>query len=179
MAIQINAPITSRNKGELTAAVVRIESYRINKYAGLFECTVTMFKDLEDAAHSKPLYKEDIFCDISVRKIYANPVSPELIYNGENVEYPTYITFEMYTPVEVEEEYTENETQTETYNTFDEEGNVVQSIREITVPVTKTRTVTKNMINIELIDGDPYGWAYKKLKEALGEIFGAENLTDC
>lgn len=179
MAIQINANLTSRNKGELTAAVVKIESYRINKFAGLFECTVAMFKDLEDAANSKPLYKEDIFCDILVRKIHPNPVSPQLIYNGEEVEYPTYITFEMYTPVEVEEEYVEDEVQTETYNTFDEEGNVVQSTREITVPVTKNRTVTKNRIDIELINGDPYGWAYNKLKEALGEIFGAENLTDC
>jgi hypothetical protein len=114
-----------------------------------------------------------------VRKIHPNPVSPQLIYNGEEVEYPTYITFEMYTPVEVEEEYTDTETQTETYNTFDEEGNVVESTREITATVTRTRTVTKNRIDIELIDGDPYGWAYGKLKEALGEIFGAENLTDC
>jgi hypothetical protein len=159
--------------------VVKIESYRINKFAGLYECTVAMFKDLEDAANSKPVYREDIFCDISVRKIHPNPVSPQLIYNGEEVEYPTYITFEMYTPVEVEEEYTDTETQTETYNTFDEEGNVVESTREITATVTRTRTVTKNRIDIELIDGDPYGWAYGKLKEALGEIFGAENLTDC
>jgi hypothetical protein len=179
MAIQINASLTSRNKGELTAAVVKIESYRINKFAGLYECTIAMFKDLEDAANSKPLYKEDIFCDMSQRRVMPNPVSPQLIYNGEEVEYPTYITFEMYTPVEIVEEYVEDEVQTETYNTFDEEGNVVQSTREITVPVTKTRTVTKNKIDIELIDGDPYGWAYNKLKEALGEIFGAENLTDC
>jgi hypothetical protein len=179
MAIQINAPITSPIRGELTAAVVKIESYRINKFAGLFECTVAMFKDLEDAANSKPLYKEDIFCDIMDRKIHPNPVPPNLIFNEEEIEYPTYITFEMYTPVEVEEEYTETETQTETYNTFDEEGDVIEATREISVAVTKTRTVAKNRIDIEIIDGDPYGWAYNKLKEALGEIFGAENLTDC
>ena len=179
MAIQINAPITSVNKGELTAAVVKIESYRINKFAGLYECTVAMFKDLEDAANSKPLYKEDIFCDISVRKIHPNPVSPDLIYNGNEVTYPTYITFEMYTPVEVEEEYVENEDHEETYNGFDDDGNVVERTRTVSVPVTKTRTVTKNAIDINLIAGDPYGWAYNKLKEALGEIFGAENLTDC
>lgn len=179
MAIQINVPITSRNKGELTAAVVKIESYRINKFAGLYECTVAMFKDLEDAEKSKPLYKEDIFCDMSVRKIFPNPVSPEIVYEGKEVICPTYITFEMYTPVEVDEEYTENESREESYSTFDEDGNVVQKTRTVSVPVTKTRRVTKHKIDIELIEGDPYGWAYNKLKEALGEIFGAENLTDC
>ena len=179
MAIQINAHITSRNKGELTAAVVKIESYRINKFAGLYECTVTMWKDLEDAANCKPLYKEDIFCDIKDRKIHPNPVSPELIYNGQEVEYPTYITFELYSPIEVDEEYIENEDREETYNSFDEEGNVVQKTRTVSIPVSKTRRVTKNKIDISLVEGNPYSWAYDKLKEALGEIFGAENLTDC
>ncbi len=179
MAIQINAPITSLNKGLLTAAVVKIESYRINKFAGLYECTVTMWKDLEDAAKCKPLYKEDIFCEIKDRKIHPYPVSPELVYEGKEVVYPTYITFELYTPVEVDEEYIENEDREETYNTFDDEGNVVQRTRTVSVPVSKTRRVTKNKIDISIVENDPYGWAYNKLKEALGEIFGAENLTDC
>jgi hypothetical protein len=179
MAIQINAPISSPLRGELTAAVVKIESYRINKFAGLFECTVAMFEDLEDAAKSKPLYREEIFCDIMDRKIHPNPVPPNLIFNGEEVEYPTYIIFEMYTPVTVSEEVETQEVRTETYSDFDSEGNVVEKTREVTVKAVNTVEVQKNKIDINLIDGDPYGWAYNKLKEALGEIFGAENLTDC
>ena len=180
MAIKINKTFNSLLAGELTEAVVRIENYRIEKLTGLFHVTLAMFKNETDAADFKFTYIEEFLAPQSEWKKHPPMVIPTaIIVDGEEKTYPTYIQIPFTTPVEVEEGVYEDMTTTETYTDFDDDGNVVQKSREVTVSQkTGTIMVSKNKIDMTVIGSDPYGWAYGKVKPYFEEIFGAENLTD-
>jgi hypothetical protein len=179
MSIKINQTIESINGGTLTEAVVRIENYRINKFNGKLEITVVMFKNEEEAAKTKLTYVEDGEGDLYFTS-EIGPISPNLTYNGQKIEYPTLLIYNLSTPETVTEDVYEERTETRPFTTFDEDGNVVESTREVKVRVKNgTREVTKNKIDITVIGDDVYSYAYARIKESFGEIFGASNITDC
>ena len=183
MALQINQEIETINKGIVTSPYVRIESYRIDKFVGVFTAIVAFYTDAIEASQNKFVYTEDIL-DPLERAPQPGPISPNIVYNGNQIEYPVVAEF----PLTVEESVTEDvyedqtSTRTITYNDFDENGNVVEKTREETVTQrvkTGTRTVTKNRIDISIVGSDPYSWAYAKLKIRLGSVFGESNIIDC
>jgi hypothetical protein len=179
MAIKITKAFVSPFLGDLTEAVVRIENYRIEKLTGLFHVTLAMFKDESDAADFKFEYIEDFLEPHLLKKQPPMVVPPAIVIDGEEKTYPTYIQIPFTTPMEVEEEVYEDMVTTEVYSDFDDDGNVVQKTRNITVSQkTGTITVTKNKIDMTMIGSDPYTWAYDKIKPYFEELFGAENITN-
>lgn len=180
MALKINAPIISINHGLLTEAVVRIENYRVNKYAGQAEVTVLMFKDEEDANLSKYIYADEVNAPLMERRPLPAVVQIELIYNGQEIEYPTYLEFPLYTEETVEVDVYEDQTINETYYDFDEEGNVIEKTRtKISQVKSGTKSVTRQKLDISIVENNLYSWCYARVKEKFGEIFGIENISDC
>jgi hypothetical protein len=180
MALKINAPIISRNHGLLTGAVVRIENYRVNKYAGQAEVTVLMFKDEQDAELSKYSYADEVNAPIQLRRPLPAVVQVELVYEEKEIEYPTYLEFPLYTPETSIVDVYEERMVTETYNDFDEEGNVIQKSREKMASVkTGTKEVVRQKLDISIVESHLYSWCYARVKEKFGEIFGIENISDC
>jgi hypothetical protein len=179
MAIKITKSFVSPMLGDLTEAVVRIENYRIEKLTGLFHVTLAMFKDSADAEDFKFTYLED-FLEPHLRTTQPPMVVPvAIVIDGVEKTYPTYLQIPFTTQVEVEEDVYEDMVTTEVYSDFDDDGNVVQKTRNVTVnQKTGTIMVTKNRIDMSVIGSDPYTWAYDKIKPYFEELFGAENLTD-
>ena len=183
MALQINQEIETINKGIVTSPYVRIESYRIDKFVGLFTATVAFYSNAIEASQNQFVYQEDILDPIE-RDPQPGPISPSIVYNGSQIEYPVISVFSLTVPESVTEDVYEDQTSTRTitYNDFDENGNVVEKTREETVTErvkTGTQTVTKNKIDLSVIGNDPYAWAYGKLKVTLGAVFGSGNIIDC
>jgi hypothetical protein len=180
MSLKINVPIISRNHGLLTEAVVRIENYRVNKYAGQAEVTVLMFKDEEDARLSKYTYADEVNAPLELRRPLPAVVQVELVYDDKEIEYPTYLEFPLYSPETSIVDIYEDQKVTETYNDFDEEGNVVEKTREkMTAVKIGTKEVVRQRLDISIVENNLYGWCYHKVKEKFGEIFGIENISDC
>jgi hypothetical protein len=179
MAIKITKAFVSPVIGDVTEAVVRIENYRIEKLTGLFHVTVAMFKNEADAEDFKFTYVEDFLEPHLLKKQPPMVVPVAIVVDDVEKTYPTYLQIPFTTPVEVEEDVYENMVTTEVYSDFDDDGNVVQKTRNITVnQKTGTITVTKNKIDMSVIGSDPYTWAYNKIKPYFEDLFGAENLTD-
>ena len=183
MALQINQEIETLNKGIITNPYVRIEAYRIDKMLGFLIAVVAMYTNKAEADSNSFVYSED-FLDPLTRPSQSGPISPQIIFNDQSIEYPVVNEFPLTVPEEVTEDIYETQeiTNTITYNDFDENGDIVEKTREeITTQRVKTgtRTVTKSKIDISVIGNDPYGWSYVKLKTALEEIFGAGNVIDC
>jgi hypothetical protein len=183
MALQINQEIETTNKGIVTNPYLRIETYRIDKMTGFFVATVAMYIDSNDALNNSFVYQEE-FVDPLYRKPQTGPISPSLIFNGQNVNYPVVNEF----PLTVDESVTEDvytdetKTRTITYNDFDENGDIIEKTREETYTEkvkTGTRTVNKSRIDITVIGNDPFAWAYGKLKTVYEDIFGQGNVIDC
>ncbi len=183
MALQINQEIETLNKGIVTSPYLRIESYRIDKVLGYMIVQVALFSSKADADTNKFVYADDI-TDPLGRTGQTGPIAVSISYNDESINYPTLLEFPLTVSEDVSEDIYESQeiTNTITYNDFDENGNIVEKTREETTTQrvkTGTRTVTKSRIDLSVIDGDPYGWAYTKAKAAYEEIFGVGNVTDC
>jgi hypothetical protein len=183
MALQINQEIETLNKGIITNPYVRIEAYRIDKMLGFLIAVVAMYTNKAEADSNSFVYSED-FLDPLTRPSQPGPISPQIIFNDQSIEYPVVNEFPLTVPEEVIRDVFEtvDMTRTITYNDFNEDGDIVEKTREeaYTENVkTGTETVIKSKIDISVIGNDPYGWAYGKLKITLEEIFGAGNVIDC
>lgn len=183
MALQINQEIETLNKGIITNPYVRIEAYRIDKMLGVLIAVVAMYTNKAEAASNSFVYSED-FLDPLTRAPQPGPISPDIIFNDQPIQYPVVNEFPLITPEEITQDVYEtiDMVRTITYNDFDENGDIVERTREeaYTENVkTGTETIIKSKIDISVIGNDPYGWAYGKLKIALEEIFGAGNVIDC
>lgn len=182
MALKITKEIETTNKGLVTNPYLRIESYHIDKVMGFMVVSVAMFVSKEDSEKGKFIYHEDILDPLN-RIPQSGPIATSIIVDGNPIEYPT--IFEL--PLSVTETITQDvyETQNLTrevkYYDFDENGNVVEKVREESYTdrvKTGTEETTKSKIDISVIGSDPYGWAYSQIKTRLEPIFGAGNVTD-
>lgn len=155
MSLKINVPITSKNHGLLTEAMIKIENYRVNKFAGQAEVTVFMFKDEKDAELSKYIYADELHQPLIERRPLPGVVQVELIYDGKEIEYPTYLEFPLYTPEVMQQDVFE-------------EGVKIG-----------TKEIIRQRLDISIVENNLYSWCYAKVKEKFGEIFGIENISDC
>ena len=165
------------NQGLLKECYVRIEMYRVEVFYGLLHATVAMYPSRQAAMETVPQYFGEGNPNIS------QVVGVAVVYNGEEIEYPTYFQFPMTTDVEIEmpkyEELTE--TKTSRYYDFDADGNIVEKVREDVITKTVqvgTETITKQKIDINKGEGNVYAFAYDLVKEEFGKIFGNENIID-
>jgi hypothetical protein len=174
MGFIIKQPIET-NQGLLTEAYARIEMYRVDMFYGLLHATVAMYPSRQIAKDTFPVY----FGEINTHP--SQIVGVSIVYNGEEIEYPTYFELPMVDPVEVEIPIHEDvvESKTSTYYDFDDNGEIVEKTREEEVKTTAqtgTQSITKQKININ--KENVYSFAYEEIKKEFGKIFGEENIID-
>jgi hypothetical protein len=174
MGFIIKQPIET-NQGLLTEAYARIEMYRVDMFYGLLHATVAMYPSRQIAKDTFPVY----FGEINIHP--SQIVGVSIVYNGEEIEYPTYFELPMVDPVEVEipiyEDVVENKVSK--YYDFDENGEIIEKSREEEVKTTAqtgTQSITKQKININ--KENVYSFAYEEIKKEFGKIFGEENIID-
>ena len=174
MGFIIKQPIET-NQGLLTEAYARIEMYRVDMFYGLLHTTVAMYPSRQAAKDTFPIY-------FGEKNPYPSQiVGVSIVYNGEEIEYPTYFEFPMVDPIEVEipiyEEVVENKVSK--YYDFDDEGEIIEKTREEetkTTVQTGTQTIIKQKINVN--KENVYSFAYDLVKKEFGKIFGDENIID-
>ena len=174
MGFIIKQPIET-NQGLLTEAYARIEMYRVDMFYGLLHATVAMYPSRQIAKDTFPVY----FGEINVHP--SQIVGVSIVYNGEEIEYPTYFELPMVDPVEVEIPIYEDviENKVSKYYDFDENGEIIEKSREEEVKTTAqtgTQSITKQKININ--KENVYSFAYEEIKKEFGKIFGEENIID-
>jgi hypothetical protein len=174
MGFIIKQPIET-NQGLLTEAYARIEMYRVDMFYGLLHATVAMYPSRQIAKDTFPVY----FGEINVHP--SQIVGVSIVYNGEEIEYPTYFELPMVDPVEVEIPIYEDviENKVSKYYDFDENGEIIEKSREEEVKTTAqtgTQNITKQKININ--KENVYSFAYEEVKKEFGKIFGEENIID-
>jgi hypothetical protein len=174
MGFIIKQPIET-NQGLLTEAYARIEMYRVDMFYGLLHATVAMYPSRQIAKDTFPVY----FGEVNIHP--SQIVGVSIVYNGEEIEYPTYFELPMVDPVEVEIPIHEDVvgSKTSTYYDFDDNGEIVEKTREEetkTTIQTGTQSITKQKININ--KENVYSFAYEEVKKEFGKIFGEENIID-
>jgi len=174
MGFIIKQPIET-NQGLLTEAYARIEMYRVDMFYGLLHATVAMYPSRQIAKDTFPVY----FGEVNPHP--SQIVGVSIVYNGEEIEYPTYFELPMVDPVEIEipiyEDVVENKVSK--YYDFDENGEIIEKSREEEVKTTAqtgTQSITKQKININ--KENVYSFAYEEIKKEFGKIFGDENIID-
>ncbi len=176
MGFIIKQPLET-NQGLLSEAYARIEMYRVDMFYGLLHATVALYPSKQAAVDTFPVY---------FGEINSNPsqvIGVSIVYNGEEIEYPSYFEFPLTVPVEVEVPVFEDvvETKESKYYDFDGEGNIVEKVREETktkTVQTGTKVITKLKIDINQNEGNVYSLAYDLVKKEFGQIFGNENIID-
>lgn len=186
MGFIVKHPIKTAGQKEYDEFYVRIENYQLNKVLGHIGVTTAHYETPEAAKLAIPDYLEDTEDGsgrISVGMIY-DDLQPTVDENGNEV-YPTFQTwysFPLTETVTVQEEVkTSNWAPRQVeYIDFDEDGNEVTKTKEewFETITTTYKDVEKTLKNINLINSDPYGYAYNKIKQTYGEIFGEENIID-
>ena len=174
MGFIIKQPLET-NQGLLTETYVRIETYTVNMFYGLCLTTVAMYPSRNAAKKTFPVYFGETSPNVS------QIVGVNIIFNDEEIEYPTYLEFPMVKDEEIEIPIMEEvvETKTSTYYDFDEKGDIVEKTREekITKLVqTGVNKITKQKIDIN--KENVYEFAYDLVKKEFGKIFGDENIID-
>lgn len=174
MGFIIKQPLET-NQGLLTEAYVRIEMYRVDMFYGVCHTTIAMYPSKKAAKETFPVYYGEVSPNIS------QVVGVSIIFNDEEITYPTYFEFPMVKDEEVEipimEETTE--TKTSTYYDFDEKGDIVEKTREekiIKLVQKGSNKIIKQKIDIN--KGNVYEFAYDLVKKEFGKIFGDENIID-
>jgi hypothetical protein len=174
MGFIIKQPLET-NQGLLTEAYARIESYTVNMFYGVCHATVAMYPSKDAAKKTFPVYFGEVSPNVS------QVVGVNVIWNDEEIEYPTYFQFPMVKDEEIEIPIIEEqfETKTSTYYDFDENGEIVEKTREekITKLIqTGVDKITKQKIDIN--KENVYEFAYNLVKEEFKKIFGDENIID-
>jgi hypothetical protein len=176
MGFIVKQPLET-NQGLLTEAYVRIEMYRVDMFYGLLHTTIAMYPSRQAALETFPVY----FGEVNPHP--SQIVGVSLVYNNEEIEYPTYFEIPLVKDEEVEipvfEEVTE--TKTSKYYDFDEDGNIVEREKQTEakkIVQTGTQTIVKQKIDINKNNGNIYSFAYEQIKREFGAIFGDENIID-
>jgi hypothetical protein len=163
------------NQGLLSEAYARIEMYRVDMFYGLLHTTVAMYPSKKAALETFPVYFGEVNPDPS------QVIGVNVLYNGEEIEYPSYLEFPLVKDVEVEYPLYEDveEIKTSTYYDFDENGEIVKKEREDKV-YKNVRSGTQKVIKqkIDIDKGNIYLYAYEQVKKEFGKIFGDENIID-
>jgi hypothetical protein len=173
MGFVVNKEITLENNVTLSSFYVRIDNYIVSKINGLLMVSVGHYSDEESASQG---YVEDGINSsgkIGLRMSYDDFV---------NIQFPNVrrysLTEEVTVPVQVRKSDWSHELIE--YVDFDESGNeVIRERREWTEIVTyETENQTRTQINIDLVNGDLYQYAYTKLIAEYSDIFGSSNIIN-
>ena len=149
--------------------------YRVDMFYGLLHITVAMYPSRQVAKDTFPVY----FGEVNPHP--SQIVGVSIVYNGEEIEYPTYFEFPMVDPVEIEIPIYEDVvgSKISKYYDFDDNGEIIEKTREEetkTTVQTGTQTIIKQKINVN--KENVYSFAYDLVKKEFSKIFGDENIID-
>jgi hypothetical protein len=154
---------------------VRIENYQVNKFYGYVGVSVAHYDSYENLKASNSDYLED-------RNTAGRRLNVSMSYNGEWKHWPMWNTYPLTQSVMVTQTNYSSSWHPEVVNyiDFDDEGNEITGSREewFETVYTSSMEVPKTLINISLITGSVYDYAYNQLKNTYGKIFGSENIID-
>jgi hypothetical protein len=176
MGFIVKQPLET-NQGLLTEAYVRIEMYRVDMFYGLLHTTIAMYPSRQAALETFPVY----FGEVNPHPSQIIGVS--IVYNDQEIQYPTYFEIPLVKDEEVEVPVFEEVTETKTskYYDFDEDGNIVEKEKQTEVKKivqTGVQAIVKQKIDINKNNGNIYSFAYEQIKREFGTIFGDENIID-
>ncbi len=173
MGFVVNKEITADNGGNLSSFYVRIENYVVNKITGFMAVSIGHYLDKEAAA--QPYIEDGIDC--------SGRIGFTLSYDTViNLQLPTVRRYPLTETVTVPIQIKISDWSHELieYIDFDENGNeVIKERREWTQIVSyEMEDQERTRINIDLVNGDLYQYAYNKLIEEYKNIFGSANIIN-
>jgi hypothetical protein len=176
MGFTVKQPLET-NQGLLTEAYVRIEMYRVDMFYGLLHTTIAMYPSRQAALETFPVY----FGEVNPHPSQIIGVS--IVYNDQEIQYPTYFEIPLVKDEEVEVPVFEEVTEIKTskYYDFDEDGNIVEREKQTEakkIVQTGVQAIVKQKIDINKNNGNIYSFAYEQIKREFGTIFGDENIID-
>jgi hypothetical protein len=175
MGFIVSQSIETLPGDQLDSFYVRIENYQLNNIMGFIGAAVAHYETSEAAASNFPKYVED-----TITPYGRIPVS--MSYNGEWREYPMWYEFPVTSSVTLTEPFTSSSFHTELvdYIDFDENGDEVVKQREeqFETITTGSHEVTKTLLDITLVTGSVYEYAYGRVKQVYSDMFGSENIID-
>jgi hypothetical protein len=177
MGFLVTGSITTPDNQIHDSFYVRIENYQLNKTLGYLYTQVTHYTSKETAATAHPIYREDYqITDAS------GAISNTFMYNSVGYNWTNGHEFPLLSPesVTVTTYSSSFSDDSVDYIDFDDDGNEVTKTRteRVETITTGSEEVTKNKININLITGNPYEYAYKEVKDFYKGIFGDSNVND-
>jgi hypothetical protein len=177
MGLQITGSFIDGFENTQSDYYARIHFYSVDKHFGILNCTMAHFTNKEDAEDFSPTYQED-----------HNSVDNTGMYG-----WPYYLPSQSDAlPIPLNFNLTEDETVSEIqysssyqdevveYIDFDDDGNEIVSerIEPVEVVTSASVDVIKSKINLDLITGSVYEYAYQKVKEYYTGIYGVNNVND-
>lgn len=176
MGFIITGSITDAQGKSVDHFYCRIGHYNIQKPMGFINVTMEHYTTKESASWAHPTYQEEL--DVNA----AGLLTPQFSYNEIDYNFAYPFQYPLTESVEVERmvyssSYTENEVG---YIDFDDDGNefIATRIENIETVYTSSEVVNRSKVNINLITGSVYEYAYDQVKESYREIFGANNVKD-
>lgn len=176
MGLLITGSMTTVDGESIDSCYARIDHYGLVKSLGYVTTTVGFYRSKEDAEPMFPTYQED----------YADSDASGLIPGGIKItateDFPNYIEF----PLTQSEQVTITtysssfEDKTVDYIDYDDDGNeiVAQRTQRVAILHTGSEEITKSRINMNLITGSTYEYAYAQFKQALIENFPSCTIND-
>tara|TARA_B100000780_G_scaffold273371_1_gene236866 strand:+ start:19 stop:561 length:543 start_codon:yes stop_codon:yes gene_type:complete len=155
---------------------VRIENYTLHKTTGDLVVNSTHYISKESSS-GMPIYKED-YVGLDASGMLIN----QFTYNGESYNYAYALEFPLTESVQVEQTTYSSSfaDQVVEYVDFNDDGDEVSAYRteSIETITTGSEMVTKAKININIITGSMFQYAYKVAKNHYKSLFGASNVND-
>lgn len=177
MGFTVTGSITDNFGRSVDNFYVRIGHYNIQKPMGFVCSTTEHYTTKESASWAHPEYREDIL------KVDAEGLlTPQFTYNSIDYNFAYPFEFPLTESVQVEElvyssSFVDQEIE---YIDFDDDGNEITKTRTESIETvhTSSQLVNKSKININLITGSVYEYAYNETKNYYKSIFGASNVND-
>ena len=175
MGLLITGSMTTVDGESIDSCYARIDQYGLVKSLGYVTTFVGFYRSKEDAEPMFPTYQEDYAdSDASGHLVGIKLTADE--------DFPNYMEF----PLTQSEQITVTtysssfEDQTVDYIDYDDDGNeiVAQRTQRVAVLHTGSEEVTKSRINMNLITGSTYEYAYAQFKQALVENFPSCTIND-
>ena len=177
MGFLVTASIETSTNQNLDNFYVRIEDYKVDKSQGYLWTVVAHYTDKIAAEEASVIYQEDY-----IGRDASGFFHPTFTYNSDAYNWSTVRNF----PLTEEEEVTITTYSSSfvdssvDYIDFDDDCNEITKTRteRSEVVTTGSGVVTKNKININLITGSVYEYAYKNVIEFYQGVFGASNVNN-
>ena len=156
---------------------VRIENYIVHKTTGDLVVNSTHYTSKEDSLSAHPTYKED-YNGLDASGMLSN----HFLHEDESYNHAYPLEFPLTESVQVEQTtYSSSfSDQVVEYVDFNDDGDEISAYRteSIETITTGSEMLTKARIDINIITGSMFEYAYKVTKDHYKSIFGASNVND-